>query len=322
MSSLADQLNRWPISPPVSLIPTQRSENRVFHVVDSDARRFILRVHRPGYHDVEAIRSELDWIMALGRDTSVLVPTIVLTRDGAPIAQLDESAGCAPCLAVLFDEHPGDLPDETDPRLPEIFEALGETAAQCHLHALGWTPPPGFSRPSWTISNMLDPGAIWGNWRNEPDLDAADIAVLGEAQSWLKRQFRGYGEDNRRFGLIHNDMRPSNFLWHENRLRLIDFDDCGFGWFVADFAASVSWFETDPRLPSLFRRWRTGYERHRPLDSDDIASVDAAVMARRMLLLAWSVSRADTDLAELRAKGFAEDTVALARRFLDGEALV
>ena len=48
----------------------------------------------------------------------------------------------------------------------------------------------------------------------------------------------------------------------------------------------------------------------------------SALMARRMLLLAWTASRSETDLAAARNQGFAAGTVALARRFLKGEALV
>ncbi len=322
MTLFIEHLKRWPIEPTCSLVPVSRSENLVFRVRDGDEKLFVLRLHRPGYRSEREIRSELDWIQALGRDTPVLVPEIVPTRGGDVLAPLTVAGEAVPRFAVLFVEHQGELPDETDPRLPVIFETLGETAALCHLHVSGWTLPADFSRPSWTITDTLGSQGIWGDWRLAPDLSAADRGVLEQAQARLEALYDRYGTPPNRFGLIHNDMRPSNFLWHEDKLRLLDFDDCGFAWFIADFAASVSWFEDDPRVPALFAHWRTGYERYRHLSADDVAMAGPALMARRLLLLAWSATRADTDLASAYAKGFTQRTVALARRFLDEEGLV
>ena len=42
---------------------------------------------------------------------------------------------------------------------------------------------------------------------------------------------------------------------------VIDFDDCGFGWFLYDFGAAVSFFEHDPRGPRADRAWVEGYRR-------------------------------------------------------------
>ncbi len=322
MTLFSEHLTRWPLAPPVTVLPVPRSENLVFRLVDGAGERFVLRLHRPGYHDTREVQSELDWIAALKRDTRVLVPEIVPTGAGDDIALLPVAGEPAPRLAVLFRAHPGEQPDQTDPRLNDIFAALGEAAALCHRHVGTWRKPKGFSRPRWTIANMLGPSGIWGDWRVAPGLSLADKVLLSETELRLHALFNAYGTEPGRFGLIHNDMRPSNFLWHDGKLRLLDFDDCGFAWFIADFAASASWFETDPRVPELFACWRAGYERHRNLDADDIAMAGPALMARRLLLLAWVGSRAETDLAAAHARGLVAGTVALARRFLNGEQLV
>lgn len=322
MNAMTEHLRQWPIEGPFAVAPVPRSENLVFRVVDGKGGRWVLRLHRPGYHDAREVQSELDWIAAIERDTGVQVPEIVATRDGGAIAPVNLSGEASPRLAVLFKEHPGELPGETDARLPDIFEALGAAAAQCHVHVRTWRKPKGFTRPYWTIATTLGPNGIWGDWRATPGLSLKDTALLTEAELRLHALFNAYGTKAARFGLIHNDMRPSNFLWHEDKLRLLDFDDCGFGWFIADFAAAVSWFEDDPRVPDLFARWQAGYARHRTLSAQDIAMAGPALLARRMLLLAWTGSRAETDLAAAHARGLVEGTVGMARRFLGGETLV
>lgn len=322
MTLSPEQLAFWPVAQPAVIDPVPRSENLVFRLAAADGQRFILRAHRTGYHSETAIASELAWIAALKRDTEVAVPEIVAARNGSEIVSVEIEGERAPRLAVLFREHPGDLPNQDDPCLPHIFAALGTAAARCHNHVLTWRRPAGFTRPDWSIPGMLGPQGIWGDWRAAPDLALADKAVLGEAELQLFALFNAYSSGPERFGLIHNDMRPSNFLWHQDKLRLIDFDDCGFGWFIADFAASVSWFEDDPRVPDLFGRWLDGYSRHRTLSDADIAMAGPALLARRMLLLAWTASRAETDLTAAHVDGFAAGTVRLARRFLKGGALV
>ena len=45
--------------------------------------------------------------------------------------------------------------------------------------------------------------------------------------------------DRRLDGLIHADFSLANLLIHKGDLRVIDFDDCGLGWFLYDAVTSV-----------------------------------------------------------------------------------
>ena len=76
------------------------------------------------------------------------------------------------------------------------------------------------------------------------------------------QRLHAYGTDIDRFGLIHADMRLGNLLVDGERVTLLDFDDCGFGWFLYDLAASLSLLRdlaagagADPQLAHrLYRR--------------------------------------------------------------------
>ena len=54
-------------------------------------------------------------------------------------------------------------------------------------------------------------------------------------------------------------MRLANLLVDGDRVTLIDFDDCGFGWFVYDFAAAISFYEDRPNVAALRESWIAGY---------------------------------------------------------------
>ncbi|MEL0058294.1 MAG: phosphotransferase, partial [Alphaproteobacteria bacterium] len=98
--------------------------------------------------------------------------------------------------------------------------------------------------------------------------------------------------------------------------RLIDFDDCGFGWFMYDFAAGISFMEEHPQVPALREAWLDGYRAVRPLAREDEVEIDSFIMLRRMALLAWTGSHAGTDLARSQAPHFAAGTARLAEAYL------
>lgn len=285
------------------------SENHTFRIDGPGAARHILRLHRPRYQSRAAVESELAWISAL-RSTGLPVPQPLEGRDGQLVQHL--SAGR---LAVLFAFEPGrePLPGE---HLAPLFKTIGGLAAAAHRHVERWHRPPGFVRPAWTAAAILDPDGLWGNWRQAPHVEGATRAALDRLDRRLRAELAAYGTASGRFGLIHADMRLANLLVDGERVTLIDFDDCGFGWFIYDLAASLSFIETDPDAPALKRSWIEGYTAIRPLSDEDLRIIDAMILLRRMALLAWIGSHAETSLAAQFRAQFAGDTARLAETWL------
>lgn len=284
------------------------SENHTFRI-DAPQASTVLRLHRPGYQSQSSIQSELTWLAALARDTDLPVVRPLPGRNG----EFVQSAGPAR-HAVLFAFEQGQEPHRAT---PELFATLGRFAATAHAHVRAWQPPPGFSRPHWTAGTMLAPTGLWGDWRQAPGI-APVRSVLDEVEAHLHQALARYGTGADRFGLIHADMRLANLLVDGDQVRLLDFDDCGFGWFVYDLASALSFIETDPAVPELQAAWLAGYRAVRPLSAEDVAIIPAMILLRRMVLLAWIGSHAETDLARSQASHFASDTAELGRRWLGG----
>ena len=53
--------------------------------------------------------------------------------------------------------------------------------------------------------------------------------------------------------MIHGDLRLANLLVDGETTKVIDFDDCGFGWLMYDCATTVSFFEHNRRFQSSSR---------------------------------------------------------------------
>jgi len=90
-----------------------------------------------------------------------------------------------------------------------------------------------------------------------------------------------------RFGLAHADLRLANLLVDGEKTTVIDFDDCGFSWYMYDFGTAVSFIEEDPRLPQWQAAWLRGYRSIAPLSAEDEDMLATFVMLRRLLLVAW-----------------------------------
>ena len=111
-------------------------------------------------------------------------------------------------------------------------------------------------------------------------------------------------------------MRLANLLITDGETRLIDFDDCGLGWLMYDFAAGISFMEDDPRISELKDAWVRGYRSIRPLSEEDETEIPTFIMMRRLALLAWIGSHSEVDIAKELAPTFAPISEELGRKYL------
>lgn len=312
----AAALPLWPLPDDARVRRINVSEN-ITYLIESSAGKAILRVHRVGYHTDRAIECELAWSQAMRAETDIQTPAWRLGRNGAAIQTMG-LGDLAPRRMVMFDFVEGDAPRE-DQDLAPAFRQLGAIAAKAHLHALAWRRPAPFERLSWDLDAVFGEAPTWGDWRLGPGVDGAFRRVIERAEAQVVRNLTAYGQAVDRFGLIHADMRLANLILGPEGPVLIDFDDCGFGWYLFDFAAAISFIEDSPQIPSLKEAWLAGYQEIRPLRQADIAQIDTLVMLRRLSLLAWIGSHADAPEPQALAPDFAANTAALAERYLSSE---
>jgi len=313
-TGLRVNLPKWGLreTAPVSLLTI--SENATYVVEDEgNRRRLVLRVHRPDYHTEAEILSELTWITALRKDGMVETPRPVPAEDGALLCSFPD--GDTRRYVVAFEYMSGKEPDPSDD-LVRCYGRLGEINARLHMHSRKWERPPSFVRKVWNFDTIIGKDNYWGDWRKGLGLTEDGRALLERTEQALAERTRAYGAGPDRFGLIHCDMRPANLLVDGNRLGVIDFDDCGLSWFAYDFAAAVSFLETEPYLAGLMAAWVDGYRKVAPLPKEDEASLPMFVMLRRMQLTAWVASHSETPTAQSMGEPYTQGTVELAEAFL------
>lgn len=308
-------LPRWGLEG-ATLHPINRTENSIYRVAPrGGGRSVILRVHREGYNTTNGIRTELAWMRALQAEAGIKTPQAIPAQDGVDIQFVSHPSVPSPRRCVLFEFIEGVEPSPEHDLVP-AFRQLGEMAARTHVHSIGWHRPPFFERLIWDFERCLGNTPNWGSWRDGPELTPEHAAILERAVALIGRRLARFGTVPERFGLIHADFRLGNLLIHHGDVRVIDFDDCGLGWFLYDVATAVSLIEDDPNLEALLAAWLEGYRRVRALPAEDEAEIWTFIMLRRLTVFAWFGSHADTVLAQTAGPGYCSFSCELAERYL------
>ncbi len=220
--------------PGARLAPLVHAFNTTFQVTDAGGNRYALRITRPGKSTVAEVQSELAWLVALHRDTDLVVPDPVPTRAGALLTVASAPGVPEPRICVLFRWVPGRF---VRTRLrPHHLAQVGRLTTRLHDHAQGFQPPPGFTRkriddiPATRaavvplVAGVRPPG---------------DVALVEAALDRVAAALDGLGEGPDAYGLIHADLHQWNYLFHHGQVHLLDFDDCGYAPFLYHLAVTT-----------------------------------------------------------------------------------
>ena len=278
-------------------------ENAVFRVVDSRGNSFALRIHREGNHSDDALRSELAWMAAL-QEAGIDVPTIVPTLDGrlfvtAHVDGLKTSRQVD--LIQWIDARPlgtsegGLAASPSD--IGQAYRTIGNIAARLHNQAVAWSPPPGFRRPRWDLEGLVGEQPLWGRFWDLAALTHTERSLLIHAREQVRRALLSWArsaDSDRRYSLIHADLVPENILVSAGgAVRVIDFDDCGFGYRMYDVAVALWEYRHRDDYPEFRSAFVAGYTRHRPLTDEQMRLLDSFIAAREVAFGLWLVGMAE-----------------------------
>lgn len=285
------------------------SENETYKVEAPSGRKWALRLQRPGYQSKNSLASEIAWLLALRNDGVLATPVPVAGLNGETI-QIAGSRN-----VVLFEWQNGRHP-EINMDLRQCFRSLGAITAKLHSHSRAWQRPDGFERFTWDFESTLGEAPRWGRWRDGLGMSAARLDLFGHTAALIRERLEAYGISPDRFGLAHCDLRLGNLLLHQQELNVIDFDDCGFGWYMYDAATTLSFYEHLPQAGCLLECWLEGYRTVSELGKAEEEEIPTFLMLRRLLLVAWVGSHAETDLARSMGITYTDQTVALCSAYL------
>lgn len=300
----------------VSLL--SESENKVYLIGDPErSQEYVLRVNsgRLSYHNPSSIRSEMMWLMALRHDTDIIVPDVLIAKDGSIVQTINAPDMDKPRHVTIYSFLPGIEPPEE--QLVPGFERLGEISARMHLHAKSWLPDAAFDRHNWTPDVILDDRLNWGKWQKGVGVEGEVLTLLSRLEQVVRSRLARLSTDQDRFGLIHADLRLANLLVEGDTTSIIDFDDCGYGWYLFDLAAALSFLEGRPDVPELTAAWFNGYRKLSNIPADVEAELPTLIMLRRLALMGWvGYQQSHLEFARDIGPSFTEDSCRLADDYL------
>tara|TARA_R110002110_G_scaffold406421_1_gene626557 strand:- start:406781 stop:407806 length:1026 start_codon:yes stop_codon:yes gene_type:complete len=281
-------------------------ENAVFAVTTPSGARYALRIHRYNYHTDAELRSELLWMSALA-EAGIAVPTLVPTAAGEPFAVVDASVVPEPRQIDIFDwvagEQLGSCEEGVNDRdaVIENYRTIGSLSARLHNQAVDWALPEGFVRHAWDVEGLVGDAPFWGPFWELEALSDDDRSLLLEARERVRQDLTRYHADPAnagRYSVIHADCVAENLMVEGDQIRLIDFDDAGFGWHLFDLA-TVLYFEMDEEhFADSLEALIAGYREHRALPDTQVEALPLFFLARGFTYLGWVHTRSETQTAK------------------------
>jgi len=267
-------LSRYPIEVK-SAVSINYEYNATLKIEATDGQLFALRINTNSPRTPENLRAEIAFVRFLAEDGRIKVPHPIANTDGDFYTSILHEASGRTFHCVLYSWILGEeLEDEpTD----EQLKALGAAMATMHLVAQGFKLPHGsvlsiYNDPLWWTEDFL--------LSEKSVLDAEAKDLVSRALSAIKSGVAKFYADATPI-LIHADLHGGNVLWHEGSLSVIDFDDCGLGLPIQDFATALYYFDT-PEQDAAFKE---GYNSIAPIPECTEREMKMFFLQRRIVLL-------------------------------------
>ncbi len=263
--------------------------NGIFRLETTGGERWILRVCRPGERTPDEILSEMEWLAALRRDTDMIVPKPLETREGkltcrVAVPGVPETRTCV-VFSWLDGRGVSDRPPQATAR------RMGAAMADLHAHAAAFRPSNADALGKLdTVWPFGKPEIIYSDEPDDVFTPERRELIRGIAERVQNEIDQLHAAANgARF--IHCDLHQWNVKTHQGSIRLLDFDDCTFGSPLQDIAISNYYLQGYRDTDALREQFRLGYEERRSWPEQWLGQIDLLMVGRRLDLLNWIINR-------------------------------
>jgi Ser/Thr protein kinase RdoA (MazF antagonist) len=250
-------------------------ENRVYQIGIEDERPVVAKFYRPGRWSDKSIQEEHAFSIALADQDIPVVPPLEI--DGATLKH------DGPYRLAVYPCRGGRAPDldnyELQTQLGRLLARIhleGETSAFKHRPRVD-IDSYGVEPMDYLLNNDFIPEEIYDAYEGVAEM------VLDGVEACFER-----AGDTREIRL-HGDFHPGNVLVDQDRLHIVDLDDCRHGPAVQDLWMFLSGdrLEQTPQLEALLE----GYQSFRRFDPRELHLIEALRSLRIMHYAAWLARR-------------------------------
>ncbi len=262
----------------------QHHDNITFQVVTHVSKEmYLLRIHKPlteNFVDMRqqssAINSEMLWLEALHRDTTLAVQQPIKNNMNAFVTLISTmQEGIIPCSLLRWIE--GDMVSPDVPLTSKLAAALGEVVAHLHNHVAHWEIPNGFLRPTYDIKYFQQRMLLLSSGVSQGIITSQALSIIQKTVRLCIESVASTYTDNNSWGLVHTDLHRGNCLIYHEEIRPIDFALCGFSYFVYDLGSTLAGLSKELRQACI-----NGYLTHRQLPENAIRLLEASFLLSRI----------------------------------------
>ena len=310
-----------------SLSLIKHRENAVYKLQTDNDELYAVRVHRSGYHSNAALNSEFVWMQAL-QESGIHAPEVLPCTNGNRFAVVGHSDIPEPrqidVLQWIEGEQLGSVEDglgDNAAQIEQIYATIGVKLAQLHIHSSQWTPPEAFTRHAWDQAGLVGDDPLWGRFWELAALTTQQRSLINSARATVAAELAVMDAGPANYGMIHADLVPENLLVNGDRVRVIDFDDAGMGWYMFDLATALFFIQDDPNYELANNALMAAYQAERPSADVGFAALPLFMLARSFTYLGWVHTRSGTDTAKELTPMLVDICCGLAEAYLDREVL-
>lgn len=253
---------------------------QLFHVFSPNVGNFALRMYVPPstihfkeartnavLHSEVGLHSQMLWLLDLRRSMRLPVSEPVRLADGSLVGNVSVEGVPRSRNFILIRWIPGKhltYAGNAGLSRSEVF-SLGTYIARLHRHAEQYTVPEGFVRPRWDWDYLFSTSSpLWRTGEILLHKDAMETLRLTAER--IRQELLALGKTRDVFGLIHRDLKVDNLIRYEGTLYAIDFDHCGWGYYLYDLAMPyMQLARFGDRCEEMREVLLEGYQYERPL---------------------------------------------------------
>ena len=220
------------------------THNAVFDVTIPDHDyHWVLRLGQP--ENTGNIASEVEILRSL-HNHGLLVPY--------PEEWLQDNSLSA-LLLTYVDGNSIDVKAVTNSEMQSIGQFLAK------FHAI--ETPKSLNRPKLDYDGLFSKNGIY--YPGDENLHVfsdEQITVMDAVAEKVKLAMDELGQSDDEYGLIHGDLLLKNILFYEGEVRALDFEYCGWGYYLYDLTPLLWQLKPQERYPQLEQALWDGYTRY------------------------------------------------------------
>ena len=242
-------------------------------------------------------------MQALGA-AGITVPTIVPAASGDLFVSHTASGLPGTIQVDLFEWIDGEQLGSVEAGIADAesakatYRTIGELAAKVHNQAVTWQLPAGFTRHAWDAGGLAGEQPFWGRFWEIGAATEAQRTLLERGRDAVFAELSQLAKSPGTYSMIHADFAPENIMVDGDELRLIDFDDAGFGWHLFELVTSLYFIQGEPYFEQAQDALIEGYRSHRQLSAEQLELLPLFFLARGFTYVGWVHTRHETETAK------------------------